>query len=539
MKMKYLFWAVFIVLLILPVISLLHPGLPWTDDGQDHVVRIANFYINLTQGNIIPRWGPNLNWGYGHPVLEFLYPLPSYIASFFHFVGFSFVDSTKIVFGLGMVFSFILMYLWLSQFSSKYASLFGAFLYTYAPYRFIDLYVRGDIGENLAFAFMPLALFFIYKLYKKADYKYLAGGSLSLAFLILAHNAIALIYVPFILFYSIYMVYLSKERKQLIINLLLLIIGGFTVSAFFWVPGLLEGKYTLRNIVTKNIYIGRFATLSGLIYGPWDYDQFTLQLGIFQWLALIFSPYLIWKSIKLKNKNWLLVLSLIIYTLGAIFIMLQVSNFLWAKMMILQNFQFPWRFLAITVFSTAVLGAFLMDEFPKKYIFYLSLIFILIVVFVSRDYFAPKGYLIKPESFYTGIYNGTTDTGESSPVWSVRFMEHRPKNHLQVLDGKATVKEVKRLAVEHVYEVTVTKNTYFAENTLYFPGWTITANGVPVNIQFQNMQYRGIMTFHLSPGNYIVQAKYGETRLRFISDIISAVSLIFLLGFAAFRFVKR
>jgi len=158
---------ILIILAVFPVLSLFHPGLPLTHDGQDHVARIANFYQSLIEGNPIPRWAGNLNWGYGHPILEFLYPLPSYIASIFHFIGFSLVDSTKIVFGLGMILSLFFMYLWLSQFTAKYSALFGAVLYTYAPYRFVELYVRGDIGENLAFAFIPLVLYFLYKLYKK------------------------------------------------------------------------------------------------------------------------------------------------------------------------------------------------------------------------------------------------------------------------------------------------------------------------------------------------------------------------------------
>ena len=94
---------ILIILSIIPIIDLLQPGLPLTHDGKDHVARIANFYQNLDEGVIIPRWGGNLNWGYGHPVLMFLYPLPSYFASFFHFLGNSLVDSVKIVFAECMI----------------------------------------------------------------------------------------------------------------------------------------------------------------------------------------------------------------------------------------------------------------------------------------------------------------------------------------------------------------------------------------------------------------------------------------------------
>ncbi len=532
---------VLIILAVFPVLSLLHPGLPLTHDGQDHVARIANFYQSLTEGNPIPRWAGNLNWGYGHPILEFLYPLPSYIASIFHFIGFSLVDSTKIVFGLGMILSLFFMYLWLSQFTAKYSALFGAVLYTYAPYRFVELYVRGDIGENLAFAFIPFVLYFLYKLYKKNDYKFTILGGLSLALLILSHNAISLMFTPFIIIYGLFLIYLSKNRKSLIINLSSLIILGFALSMFFWVPALFEGKYTLRNIVTKGGYSNNFVPFVNLIYGKWSYGisgQFTVQFGLFQWVALLATPFTI--NIFRKNKEKLyLTLILIVFCLLSVFLMLSVSNLVWSKILLLQNFQFPWRFLAIIVFSTSVLGALFPEAMPKKFNLIASIIFILIILIISSFYWHPREYLYKPVSFYTGVYNGTTDTGESAPIWSVRFMEQQPKAHLEVIDGNAQIKELNRITTHHKYQVNVLKTTLFEENTLYFPGWEIKANGVPLNLEFQNMNYRGVMLFHLSKGNYLIEVGYKETKLREISDIISFASLVIVLCFMAIRFVKR
>src|SRR3990167_10125977 len=179
---------------IIPALSLFHPGLPITHDGQDHVARIANFYQNLSEGNIIPRWAPNLNWGYGHPILEFLYPLPSYIASIFHFAGFSLVDSVKIVFGLAFILSGVFMYLWLREFLGEIGAFTGGILYMFAPYRFVDLYVRGALGEHVAFVFLPLIAYFLLRLSKQYSYWFIVGGSISLAGLILSHNAISLMF---------------------------------------------------------------------------------------------------------------------------------------------------------------------------------------------------------------------------------------------------------------------------------------------------------------------------------------------------------
>lgn len=533
---------ILIILSMIPVLSLFHPGFPVTHDGQDHVARIANFYQNLSDGNLIPRWAPSLNWGYGHPILEFLYPFPSYIASIFHFVGVSLVDSVKLVFGLGMVLSLFFMYLWLSQFLNKYSAILGAVLYTYAPYRFVELYVRGDIGENLAFAFIPLVLYFIYKLYKNYDYKFTIFGGISLALLITSHNAISLMFVPFIVFYGLYLLYLSTNRKSYFLNLISLVGLGFTLSAFFWIPGLLEGKYTLRNIVTAGGYLGRFVDLKALIYGPWSYGgtgQFTVQLGIIQILALLLSPVLIYKLKIKKNKERLyLLLILIVYSLLSIFFMLSQSSFIWQHIMLLQNFQFPWRFLAIPVFSLAVLGALIFDQIKQKQKIVILIVCVALILFLEKDYMKPKAYQQKPEIFYTGIWDSTTDTGESAPIWSVRFMEQRPRAHLEVVDGNATIKELERKSTYHKYQLVVNKQTLFKENTLYFPGWEIKANRIPLNIEFQNMTYRGVMLFNLSKGDYILEVNQRESKLRLTSDIISFISLLIVSCLLVFRFVK-
>src|SRR3989344_6610273 len=108
---KYFFFLLLLGISTIAIIDLFNPGVPLTHDGRDHVVRIANFYQGLTDGIFVPRWAGNLNWAYGHPILMFLYPLPSYVTSFFHALGFSFVDSTKLVFAVSYIASLLAMYL--------------------------------------------------------------------------------------------------------------------------------------------------------------------------------------------------------------------------------------------------------------------------------------------------------------------------------------------------------------------------------------------------------------------------------------------
>src|SRR4029079_12690534 len=123
------------------------------------------------------------------------------------------------------------------------------------------------------------------------------------------------------------------------------------------------------------------------------------------------------------------------------------------------------------------------------------IIFVGALLLISKDYWHPKAYLQKPEAFYTGIYDSTTDTGESAPIWSVRFMEARPKSHMEVIGGKAKIREVSRNSTSHSYQVDASMEAQLRENTLYFPGWKVLVDGVEVPIAFQDAHNRGVITF--------------------------------------------
>lgn len=548
--MRFLFVIILFGISILPLLSLFTPGLPITHDGQDHVARIANFYQSLSEGNIIPRWAGNLNWGYGHPVLMFLYPLSAYLASLFHYIGLSFVDSTKLVFIVTYVASVLSMYVWMSTSFGKKAGVIGALLYGFAPYRFVDLYVRGAIGEHVAFVFPPLILFFLYKLSQprtrnnelRTSNQELIYGiclSISIAFFILSHNAVSLMFLPIIGLYILYLFFTDAKRSPyFILNTLFFILIGFGLSAFFWMPALIEGRYTLRNIVTKGEALQRFVPWNMFFYSPWVIgggNDTTKFLGFPQWLGVLGSIILFWKS-KEKKLRWFIGATLVLL-MGTLFIMTQWSRFIWEKLMILQNFQFPWRFQMVSVFLTALLGGISITHWiasknhePRtknkepgtRNILFIS--FCIFSVLITAYMWKPKGYTFEHESFYTGIYKGTTDTGESSPIWSVRFMEYAPSKPMDVIGGKATVTQRSRTTIEHVYTIDAITPSQLLENTLYFPGWKIYVDGFQTGIEFQDPNHRGIMTFYIDEGIHEVRVVFKNTTVRMYAEYIALIS---------------
>lgn len=540
-------WGLVLVLVLslLPLLDLLHPGLPLTHDGKDHVARIANFYLSLSEGNIVPRWAANLNWGYGHPVMMFLYPLPSYIASLFHFLGFSLIDSVKAVFAIGLIGSGVAMYLWIKNFLGEYAAVIAGILYMYAPYRFVDLYVRGAIGEHVAFIFMPLVLFFLLKLHlaitnKKKTSMHIVGIAISFAALLLSHNAISVMFLPILVGYFLYLAFINKKRKFLIWASSALFFG-LLLSAFFLFPAFLEGKYTLRDIVTGNEYANRFSNPLSILYGPWSYGgtgQFSVQVGLVQLFFVLIFPYVIYKLKRNSTKHSVLYGLFGLAFLLSLLLIIKESNFIYHIITTLQKFQFPWRFLTITVLTTSVLGAFAFSLIKKKKIANILLtVFVFFILFINKDYWHARGYLYSNDTFFNSIYDGTTDTGESSPIWSIRFMEHRPKERVELIGGKATIVEKGRNTTVHTYLINTTTNiAQIKENTVYFPGWKVLVNGRQVPIQFQDKNNLGLITFNVPQGKSDVVVKFTNTKLRVISGLLSLGAFLCMIIFSIISF---
>jgi hypothetical protein len=514
---------------LLPLLDLLHSGFPITHDGQDHVARIANFYLSLSEGNVIPRWAGNLNWGYGHPILMFLYPFPSYLASLFHAVGFSFVDSTKLVFAVAYVVSILVMYGWASAQWGLLAGVTAAMLYGFAPYRFVDLYVRGAIGEHMAFVFLPVVLWGVYTLKKhKASVWALCTVSFGTASLILSHNALSLMFIPIIALYALYLAFDHETYPYRFLALCGALVGtGFLLAAFFWVPALLEGKYTLRDIVTAGEFDGRFVPWTWFIYSPWNYgggNDFTKSLG---WSQLLTTATYLLCMFRLKRfRTTLLGIGALIILCISVFLMTPVSHSIWQHVTLMQKFQFPWRLLSVSIFALAVIGAVAISQMSGAMKRVCAGILIALSVITTMPMWHANIYKTFKPNFFSDVYHGTTDTGESSPIWSIRFMEHEASASMELIKGDAVIRSMSRTTTKHSYAVVAKSQSRIVENTLYFPGWNIYVDNMPVAIEFQDPLHRGLMTFEVPPGVHSIDVRFTDTKLRKLSNAISAVSLV-------------
>ena len=130
-----------------------------SDDGDWMIIRLSAFYQSLREGQFPVRFLGRLNYGYGYPVANFLYPGFLYVGSFIKSFGFSFVDTTKIILAGSVIGASLCLFFWLRRRFSALSSFLGAIGFVFSPYLAFDLYTRGSVGEIVAFFAAALALF--------------------------------------------------------------------------------------------------------------------------------------------------------------------------------------------------------------------------------------------------------------------------------------------------------------------------------------------------------------------------------------------
>jgi len=530
LKGKNIFLILIVLFGLLYLIPLFRNEIPETHDAQSLIVKTAAMQNSLSDFQIPPRWAGDLNYNFGAPILNFYYPLGGYFGNILYFFGFGLEFGYKLLLGLAFIFSGISFFYLGSFFFRKEAAFGAAVIYMLAPYHFLDLFVRGHLGELVALSLAPLVLYFIVKYSKDKNITYIILGSFAYALLIISHNILALLFsVVFVL----YTVFFNTNVKKLLKSMLIFIVG-LGLSAYFWLPALYEGKYINSKLFLSGFYREHFINFSNIIYSPWGFGpNINEPGGLSPQIGIIVIVLCTVSLLNLKNKKerknivfWVLVLSL------SIFFTNQISDVLWSRIHLLEQFQFPWRFIAIASFAATLLSAYALNKFSKNWMIYMI---VAIALIVSFSYMRVKGYEKNPDSFYFNYPGTSAFHGESTTIWSEGDASTYPKQAIEIIAGQGTVESYDRKSNLHRYKIIAQSDVGIRENTNYYPGWKAYVDGKEVEIQFQDGNHRGIITFQVPKGEHNVEIKFIETTVRLIADLISLTFLTFLIIISIFR----
>lgn len=505
---KVLIPIVLIIFLSLPTIfPLFHSGFFPTDDGEWMVIRFSAFHQALREGQFPVRFLGRLNHGYGYPVANFLYPGFMYLSEPFHIMGFGFVDSIKIFVGLSMVGSSLCTFLWLRRRYGDISAVVGALFFLYTPYHLYDVYKRGSVGEVAALAIIPWILWQI-------ERKNLFWVCIGLAILIISHNTLAILFFPIIVLYQA-LVAVEYKKKEGIRRVLSIVLFPLGLSAFFWIPAILELPYTRFSTTHVANFAEHFAS--------------TNLVGISS--LVIFGIAIAF----LKNKADSFTERRLVYLFCCLFVVslffsLQASTLLW-NILPVGFIQFPFRILSVLILSTSFLAAYCAHHLQKKKLFPFLLLSLVALTYSALPYLQPKEYIDKGEGLYATNEDTTTVKNEYMPVW----VKQLPVEHVA---EKVTGVQVQNLSYNNKMITFIAETPGKAKiHTIYYPGWEAYVNDEHVSIEYINA--KGVMEVPITSSRSRVKLIFIETPLRVLADLVSVLTMILLGGFFLFPRWKR
>lgn len=537
-------FIVFVLILagVLVASGYLKEGLVSSDDGALMVIRADGFYRSFVDGHLPVRWITKLNEGYGYPVANFLYPLPFYITSVLMLSGISALAAVKLVMLGATVISGLSMFWWLRGWSSNFGALVGSLAYLVAPYRIMDLYNRGSLGEVVGFAIAPLLMWRIDRLVARPAWTNVMWLGLVWSSLIPAHNSFSLIVSVLAGFYLLGRVHRKKSpalrfnfqevvaqtiiffktcrhgmvRVGLTAKAGLGIILAGLLSAWFWLPALFDLPFT-RSSQTPIAPLGDYF-VSNL--------ELLLQFGLFPLLVTALSIFLFKR--RLVRFVWISI-GLIIY------LSTPASVWLWQLLSLDKLIQFPFRLLIVSSLLVPLLLALLIDWFKRKNysLEWTFLCLLLGLVYWSQIETATQWSNDTYEpGYYQANFDTTTNKREFTPKWVYQDPSTLRTQAIESLDSRPlTIIELHERTQETFVQLEVKEPQSIVFNTHYYPNWQVLADDQPLEISPDS---RGRIVVEVPvperrDSKIDLKLVWRPTPIHVAAEVISLVSLLFTL----------
>ncbi len=522
-----------IVLLAIPAFSLmLRFGIYTMHDF--HPFRQFEFHKCIQSLEFPCRWAPDSEMGYGEPLFNYYTQLPYWIGEMFVATGISILNSVKLLFILSLIFSGIGMYKLARIFWGETGALASAVLYMYAPYRSVDVWVRGALPEALAFVFYPFVMLGLHQYCKTNKLKYLVIFTLSLAALISTHNLSLVMFMPILGIYWLFLCVITKSLKS-IAGLVLSTVTALGLSAYYLLPVLLESKYIDLSRTVQGYYDFHihFATLNELFisrfwgYGGslWMHKFLSISLGQIHWILIGLSLVLL---VRRRPATTIYFLMIVFLGTVSLFLTHGKSALIWNTLPFMKYIQFPWRYLTSATFFIALAGGFWVQLVSPRLVKLTGILVILVIILSNYNFFRPDIWQsVSDTDFFSGAswdFNRTAHkdywpkTGGSPPD------SIAPIDPLFVAGSGDPVSSIQTAhGASYVLDIT-SPNTIVQVPIVYFPGWVAKVDTKKIILSPQGKL--GLITTTLSTGRHNLELDFADTWPRILGNTVSLITLI-------------
>ncbi len=476
---KKLVWLLFVgIVFITPALVY---GVPANKDLLNHFRFALPFYDSLSVGHLYPGWLAESNSGYGDPSFRFYPPALYYLLSLARAVTGNWYIATLLSLGVLSILGALGMYFWTRSVSSDSSAMWASILYALAPYHVNELYQAFLLAEFAAASVLPFAFGFVERVCRRGRYRDVAGLAATYALLILTHLPLAVVGSIALGIYG----FVRIDRKSWRTSLRLLGIGaalGLTASAFYWVRMVTELKWIGINAINTDSSVDfsqnfLFSTLSPENLNVWWMNILAVMT------FLLFVPGLALFSRRARTEAgfgplW----PVTILAMLALFMTLPFSRPLWNLLPVLQQIQFPWRWLAVFSMAGSLLAAATLPYWTNNKMQWQGSLRLLVLGSVLVSVAFTVAHTVREaeyrnrQQFETDLQSvrGTASVNYWIPVWA--NPNPRPmKSEVEAGDRQVAVNDW--MPEHRRFQVSNGDATDVRVRTFYYPHWVASSAG--------------------------------------------------------------
>jgi len=556
----------YFVAALLPLVGILPTlanGVINTADGPLHVQRIFAMSVMLGEGNLWPRWIPWFHIGFGYPIFNFYPPGVFYLGGLLVRLGFSATAAFTVVATFAWVLGSVGVYHLARRWLPPMACLLAVMLWAYAPSRLFEVWDQGSLPQMLAAAFVPWLFAGIADVAARPSLRGTLRIVLPLAGLVLSHQPITFITALFVAPLSLVApLWASRKAWNTLLPRLTGVFGGLALgaalTAIFMLPLVMELRYVqaARGAEDNVDYlISNFLTPAEVFAQPLPMDLTDLRFELPTTLGLVGGILAVPGLIALFRRRQYALLALLLLGLGfTLFMLLEVSLPVWLGIPFFRQLRFPERFLRVGSVMIALAGGASILLLPRRWrtaALALGMVAVLVaalpLVYPNQRFLVWDDLTAEDEIEFelTNYTWGTTSYDEFDPIWGERIplplsapeQKEYATNPLRVVVYRVDMARYGEIMqVEQVdtaaVRVRLAQPHSVRFHQYYFPGWTATLNGEPVEI-YADDEF-GLITVDLPEGEHIVELAYTGTPAQTAGSVITLASLCIVAGVLAF-----
>lgn len=510
------------------------------DDFAFHRNRLESYFDSVHHGNFFPKVFPNMANGYGYAA-DLFYPsiliLPYVVL---RTVGLSFIQSYYGYMFIIAVSTYVVSYFSIRTIfkDNSIAFLFSVF-YTTSTYRLLDQFLRGALGETLAFIFLPLVFLGLVQVFFEDKNKWITLA-VSIALLIHSHMITSLIVTISIGLFFIHQFFSKKITTKIFMNFIKAIGLSFLLCLYIFLP-IIEQNSKIVFIYIKNRTIWptglnySFNELISNSFGNYSGNWENLKPGLGIVLILFIIIGLVYFSRSSKEMKFF-------YLLGILFAIIATNIFPWIlfKRSYLAFIQFPWRILSIATFFLSLSLSFFIRDLNLKTLKWqipvvVTIISLSFTLNTLNNFEANQIPNITNKSYSTFAPQAIGGGREYLPIDTDFDAIYENKENEITQPYGVMVREIKKDFNSFYYTTNVEPD--LATITLpkiAYVGYDVLIDGIPA----ESLRKDGLLTFHIEKGFHNVKVTYAGTFLQKSSLTISLFAWLGLLALTVKRHVN-